>query len=623
MLPNPVIREVSIFDYLKIFRKRIGLILLFLIILPIMTAVYDYRQKPLYLSTLSLLIEQKRSNVTQFQNAYQYANIVDKDYIRSQMQVLSSRVLAEKVFDDLKLSKESDFKDIKGDAIFNLKNKIKIDSVRGSNIVLVSVEDTDSLRAAAIANAIAKVYIQQDIDVRNSSVREAAGWLESQLGDIKGKVQASEEALNKYQRANKIVIDPDLSRKTESVLEELKTKRLSLSAELSDASKRYKAKHPKMISLAGRLEEVDSEINKEEASLMDLNQKMVQYNLLKNEVDTNRQLYTSILTRAKETGVDQKLESSNIRVIDSARPAEKPYKPKLLRDILMSIIVAFACGAGLSVFIEYLDSSVRTAEDVSSYLNLPFLGYIPSIGKVAKTDKEKALICLQKINDPVIESFRALRTAILFSTPEDKPLRSILVTSSVPGEGKSFIAINLAEIFVQVNERVLIIDADMRRPMQHKFLQIDQKPGLSTFLTGNASLDSIIRPTGVTNLSIITAGSVPPNPSELLSSGKIRSLVEELKLRFDRIIIDSPPTINIADTPLLANIIDGVVLIIKGASTRLEVVIGSRERILGSKGKIIGVAINNVLPEKEDRYYYYHYYYSEDKDKAKSSQKKV
>ncbi|MCX5700037.1 MAG: polysaccharide biosynthesis tyrosine autokinase [Candidatus Omnitrophica bacterium] len=623
MLPNPVIREVSMFDYLKIFRKRIGLILLFLIILPIMTAVYDYRQKPLYLSTLSLLIEQKRSNVTEFQNAYQYANIVDKDYIRSQMQVLSSRVLAEKVFDDLKLSKESDFKDIKGDAIFNLKNKIKIDSVRGSNIVLVSVEDTDSLRAAAIANAIAKVYIQQDIDVRNSSVREAAGWLESQLGDIKGKVQASEEALNKYQRANKIVIDPDLSRKTESVLEELKTKRLSLSAELSDASKRYKAKHPKMISLAGRLEEVDSEINKEEASLMDLNQKMVQYNLLKNEVDTNRQLYTSILTRAKETGVDQKLESSNIRVIDSARPAEKPYKPKLLRDILVSIIVAFACGAGLSVFIEYLDSSVRTAEDVSSYLNLPFLGYIPSIGKVAKTDKEKALICLQKINDPVIESFRALRTAILFSTPEDKPLRSILVTSSVPGEGKSFIAINLAEIFVQVNERVVIIDADMRRPMQHKFLQIDQKPGLSTFLTGNASLDSIIRPTGVTNLSIITAGSVPPNPSELLSSGKIRSLVEELKLRFDRIIVDSPPTINIADTPLLANIIDGVVLIIKGASTRLEVVIGSRERILGSKGKIIGVAINNVLPEKEDRYYYYHYYYSEDKDKAKSSQKKV
>jgi capsular exopolysaccharide synthesis family protein len=369
------------------------------------------------------------------------------------------------------------------------------------------------------------------------------------------------------------------------------------------------------------VEEVNKKIKEEEDSLLALNQKMVQYNLLKNDVDTNQQLYTSILTRAKETGVDQTLESSNIRIIDSARPEARPSKPNKTRDVILSVIVALVYGLGLSVFLEYWDSSIRTAEDVTSYLNLPFLGYIPSFGKEIKTDHERAFFCSQKTTNPITESFRALRTSILFSTPEDKPLKSILITSSAPGEGKSLVSTNLAEIFCQVNERVILIDVDMRRPMLYKLFQVDQKPGLSAYLTGSATLDSIIRTTAMPNLSLITSGSIPPNPSELLSSGKIRSLIEELKLKFDRIILDAPPTISIADAPLLANIVDGVVIVVKGASTRLDVVMGAKKRISESKGKILGVTINNVIPEKEDRFYYYHYYYAEGKDK--NQQKKA
>jgi capsular exopolysaccharide synthesis family protein len=284
----------------------------------------------------------------------------------------------------------------------------------------------------------------------------------------------------------------------------------------------------------------------------------------------------------------------------------------------MSILFALFSGIGITVLLEYLDSSIRTAEDVSNYLNLPFLGYIPSINaQDGKDESEKALICYQKATNPTIESYRALRTSLLFSSPEDKPLRTILVTSSLPEEGKSFVSSNLASIFSQVNERVVLIDVDMRRPKLYKLFNIDQRPGLSAYLTGNATLDAIIRPTPYPNLSIITSGAIPPNPSELLSSGKIRAFFEELKLKFDRIIIDSPPTLNVADTHILASSVDGVVLVIKGASTRLEAVIGAKNKILESKGKILGAVVNNINPEKEDRYYYYHYYYTEDKDKAK------
>jgi capsular exopolysaccharide synthesis family protein len=283
----------------------------------------------------------------------------------------------------------------------------------------------------------------------------------------------------------------------------------------------------------------------------------------------------------------------------------------------MAILFALFSGIGIAVLLEYLDSSIRNAEDVSNYLNLPFLGYIPSINmQDGKNESEKALICYQKTTNPTIESYRALRTSILFSSPEDKPLKTILITSSLPGEGKSFLASNLASIFSQVNERVVLIDVDMRRPKLYKLFNIDQKPGLSAFLTGSASLESIIRPTPFNNLSIITSGAIPPNPSELLSSGKIRALLEELKLKFDRIIVDSPPALNVADTHLLCNSVDGVILVVKGASTRLEAVVGAKNKILESKGRIIGAVVNNINPEKEDRYYYYQYY-TEDKDKAK------
>ena len=482
MLPNPAIRKVTIKDYLKIIRKHLTLVIALLVIIPAIVAIYVVTKKPIYRSTVSLLIEFGNISTTQLNDAVEPVSSqgsMPTQYYKTQYKILSSYILAEKVYEDLKLNQDPEFANL-NNPVAVLQGRVGVEPVKESNVVLLHIEDSDPLRAATIANAYGKAYIQQYIDTSN--------------------------------------------------------------------------------------------------------------------------------------------HASTIRIIDSAKLPEHPLKPKKQQSILMAILFSLFFGIGVAVLLEYLDSSIRTAEDVNSYLNLPFLGYIPSISiQDGKNESEKALICCQNITNPAVESYRALRTSILFSSPEDRPLKAILVTSSLPGEGKSFIATNLASIFSQMNERVLLIDLDMRRPKLYKLFNIDQKPGLSAFLAGNASLESIIRTTQFSNLSIITSGAIPFNPSELLSSDKIRVLLEDLRSKFDRIIIDSSPALNVTDAHLLASSIDGVILVVKGASTRLEAVLGAKNKILESKGKLIGAVVNNINSVKEDRYYYHQYYYTEDKVKHKKA----
>jgi capsular exopolysaccharide synthesis family protein len=616
MLPNPEIREVTIHDYLKIIQKRIWIIISFLIVIPTAVTIVVFTATPIYKATTSILIEKSLPKVTKFEEVTQTSYLDTTQYLQTQYKILASRALAERVFEELNLGKDPDFRGLK-DPLETLQNKIKVEPVRNSQIVLLNVEDTDALRASAIANTLAKLYIQQDIQTRNRTAKEAVRWLELQLEDIKKKMQESEQALSDYIQQNKIVTVPDIEKKTETLLEGFKQTRAKLETEIAEASKRYKEKHPKMIALNSQLKDITNKIEEETNNLLDLNQKMVQYNLLKKEVESDQQLYTSILTRAKETNVSEKIEATSIRIIDTAKPPDMPFKPQKKRDILLSILWALLCGTGLVFFLEYLDSSIRIAEDVNIYLKLPFLGYIPSVGKEARTDAEKSLICYRIPNSTVTEAYRAVRTSILFASPEDRPLKSILVTSSLPGEGKSFFTANLAMIFSQVNERVILLDVDMRRPKLHKAFNLEQKSGLSNFLVGGINLEGIIKPSCAKNLFVITSGTIPPNPSELLTSEKIRLLFEELKTKFDRLIVDSPPVLSVADTSLLANIVDGVIMVVKGASTRYEAVLKAKEKILEAKGKIIGIVINNIVPEQEDRYYYYHYYYSQEGRKQK------
>ena len=601
MLPNSEVREVNIKDYILILKKRILVVAGFLLIFPTIIAIHVSIQKPVYRSTASVLIENRPPSASSKDAAYSAPLDVD-----TQLKVLNSRVLAERIYNESKLAGDPDFRK-EADPVGALMSKLTFINARKTNVVLIHADDGDPLRAAAIANAYANGYIQYDIDMRNRAARDASGWMREQLDEVKEKLKEAETELNNYIQKNKIVITSDYKNVLQEKSESLQQKKSELDIQLSEAFKRYKDKHPVTVSLKTRIEEVNAKLEQEIVDMLELNTKMVNYNILKNEVDSNQNLYEALLEASKETGIAEKNQISAIQLLDIAQPDDVPFKPKKKQSIILATLIALFGGIGTAISLEYFDSSIRTAEDISNYINLPFLGYIPTCGKDVRTDGEKASICFQKPTSAIAESFRALRTSIIFSSPEDKPLKSILVTSSIPVEGKSFISLNLAIIFSQMNEKVIFIDGDMRRPKLHKNMNLDNKEGLSTYLIGSAELDAIIKSSPVPGLSVITSGPIPPNPSELLSSTKIGALVRELSSKYERIIIDAPPGFSVADTLLLANIVDGVVLVIKGGSTRLELVLTVKKKIIETKTRIIGTVINNIHPEKDDKYYYYHY----------------
>jgi capsular exopolysaccharide synthesis family protein len=302
-------------------------------------------------------------------------------------------------------------------------------------------------------------------------------------------------------------------------------------------------------------------------------------------------------------------------VIDYADVPKKPFSPNRPKDVTTGVLLGLFLGSGLAIFLEYLDSTVKNADDIELFVRLPFLGYVPSGKLEVKAKSDIDLIVYKMPQSRIAEAYRSIRTSIMFSAPEDRPLKTILVTSAAPQEGKTIVAVNLAISFARANEKVLLIDADMRRSRIHQILGLDRRVGLSSFLTGTATLEAVIRQTFIPNMFFISSGPVPPNPAELLTSARIRALLEELRTKFDRIIIDSPPVATVTDTSILANMVDGVIDVIRAGFVNIDIILRGRQRLLEAKSRIIGVILNNVDIKREDTYYYYHYYYAEEKEK--------
>jgi capsular exopolysaccharide synthesis family protein len=353
-----------------------------------------------------------------------------------------------------------------------------------------------------------------------------------------------------------------------------------------------------------------------------MNARLVEYNLLKREYETNQQLYESLLQRLKEAGVSASLRSNNIHVVDRARPPLAPIRPRKALNIMLSAVVGFVLGCVLALFNEYLDSSVKTPEEVEQLVNLPALGLVPSMSSInggrrrsltgARSNAASTeLATMAQPHSVVSEAYRALRTSILLSTSKHPP-QVILITSGQPREGKTTTALNLAITLAQRGDRVVLIDSDLRRPRVHRALHVSNEVGLSSFLSGNVPIDNLPRAVPkVPNLFVIPAGPTPPNPAELLSSEPISLMFSELRRQFDFVVLDSPPTITVADSMILAAHADGVILVAHGGVTTRESLRHTRKLIGSTNARIIGVVLNNVDIRSSDYRYYYSYYYGD------------
>ncbi len=370
----------------------------------------------------------------------------------------------------------------------------------------------------------------------------------------------------------------------------------------------------------------------EKATALAMNDASLQDTVLAREVDANRQLYKSVLERMKEIGVAGEIPTSNVSVIDRATAPTRPSSPKKLIDLSAVGALALFFGIGAAFLLDHLDDNLHNPEEAEIYLQLPSLGSVPDFLSLVRDEADAAeaalpldstpfLIGQIRPNDPSAESrelavaknrfsvagesYRAIRTAILLSRASEAP-KTILIASGSKAEGKTVTAVNIAMAFAQMGGKVLLIDGDLRRARCHEVLGVHNLVGLTEVLVGQKSAADVIRPIGNGGLSFLSAGSVPPNPTELLASRRMQEVLEELAASYDSVLIDSPPVMPVSDSVVLSRLVDGVVVVI-GPRTPKQLARHACARLSQVGARILGVVLNQVNMKSPD-YYHYHRY---------------
>lgn len=444
----------------------------------------------------------------------------------------------------------------------------------------------------------------------------------------------------------------------------LRAREAELKIQIAELSTQFGPSYPKIAQLNNQLKEIDAQIQlelkkvsnrvrgqflaaqQEETMLRNefekqkqeankLNESAIEYSLLKRDVDVNRQLYEGLLEKLKEAGVTAGLKSTNVRLVDAARAPTYPTEPNIPRNLAFALVLGLTTGIGLAFLLENMDNTVRTTEQAQIISGLPALGMIPMGSKsgldgsskkplsLAASREAVELITQARPQSQMAESYRALRTSLLLSNLGTPP-KIIMVTSARPQEGKTTTSINTAIVLAQKGVRVLLIDADLRRPSVHKTLGMGPRSGLSNVLTGSVTLDhAIARSPILSNLFVLPAGTPPPNPAELLASSNMRDLLNDLRDKYDHIIIDTPPTLSVTDAVVLSQRVDAIILVIRSSKTTKQALRRSRDILMQVNARITGVLLNAVDLTSPDYYYYYEYqgkyhdsYYREDADTA-------
>ena len=403
-------------------------------------------------------------------------------------------------------------------------------------------------------------------------------------------------------------------------------------------------------------EMLQNAFTEQERQANDVAGKSVQYNILKREADTNKQLYVGLLEKLKETGVSSSLKATNIRVVDPAYPPKKFARPRILLDLSITLIVGMCLGIAAAFLQEHLDNTLKSSEDIERFLQIPSLGAVPAMELSANPRRlhgfqtTAAVLDAEKVNGTngnndrngtngskngtrlappwnrievqdsgghqhgaLAEAFHGLRTSVLLSTAK-RPPATLLVTSAQQGEGKTTVAANLAASLAQLGDSVLLIDADLRRPSLQKFFQVSRSTGLVNYLTGDSDWRSLVWQAAPIGVSVLFCGPVPPNPADLLSSEYMRSLIREASKEYKFVVLDSPPLLNLSDSRILATLVDGVILVVGGGSTPRELVQRAYLSAVDAGSHVIGATINFADVRND---YYYSGYHQEAEESEK------
>lgn len=479
---------------------------------------------------------------------------------------------------------------------------------------LGSLEESQNIISQSLKQA------QADVDLANSLALDAQ--------KLKDEVEAMLKEGKPIDTVPAIARDPQVV----DLLRQLSERQTALAQLLT----RYKDKYPDVITARKALSETeqnlkvqaerihqmilaeariasskkankDAELRRREQEAQDLRKQRIDYEVLERKSQQAKLLFTMLLQRKQETDLSSNDKTQNMWVIDSAKVPMKPVKPRVVLTLILGFFGGLIVAVGLALFVSYLDDSVKSQDDVENVLRLSFLGYVPNIKTNSVIERD-----LQAHSHPqsnAAEGFRTIRAAISLTHQAEK-FRLISVTSTIPSEGKSLVASNLAIVLAQTGLKTVLIDADLRRPSVHKAFQLNSPIGLSAYLAEKVNkVDELIHNSSVPNLDIVCCGAVPNSPSELVGSQRMAEFLEEMSKRYDRVIVDCPPVSAVSDPLIVAAMCDGVVYVSKFNKIRREHARKSVQRIQNAGIHIIGAVINDIDFEGKDSYYYSYYYY--------------
>jgi len=525
--------ELDLRQYFLVMRRWLWLIVGCTLLAAISAFVVSSRMTPVYSASATLLVYQAPTAGTS-----DYTAILTSERLaRTYTQMLSGRPVLEEVIAQLGLEKTPD----------ELVKKVEVELVRDTQLIRLSVEDTNPVQAAQTTNAIADAFIAQNQALQDERYADSLASMQGQIDELSGLIEETRAAIDGLGTPETDQEQEELTR-LETILTGYRNTRLTL---------------------------LQSYENKR-------------------------------LTAAQS--------SDNVIVFETAQVPKKPIRPRTMMNTALAGVVGAMLAVGAAFLVEYLDDTIKTPDDVSHALSLGTLG---AIGQL--TEEEDELVTATQPLSHVSEAFRVLRTNIRFSSV-DRPLRTILVTSPGPLEGKSTTVANLAVAMAQAGFKVVAVDGDLRRPRLHKLFDLHPREGLTGSLLGG-NTEGRLQPAQVEGLTVLPAGKLPPNPAEMLGSQRMQELLDELAQQVDVVLIDSPPVLPVTDAAVLAQRVDGVLLVVRAGETRREMARQAVESLRQVGANPIGVVLNNVGGRRGGYYYYYHDYYG-DGDKSKKQKRR-
>jgi len=635
--------ELNLRDYWQIIQNRRFIFLIVCFTVFSLAVIRTNMQKPIYRASASVQFIERRTIGGLLSDL---VVVYRGDPFTAQEKIITSLPVLERVVMELGLVGRDAASTEIMQAAQNLKGMVSTSVIRDSSIILINVTSGDPKMAANIANETAKAYIAENLKEATKESRGLRQFIEKQLEEVGSKLASSEEALTRFKEAEA----------PSGIAVVLENKLASLETARQDLLKRYTLAHPDIKSM-------DEQISSLKEQMKGLPQKELEYSRLQREVEIDTRLYIELKNKLSAARISEAEKAENVRLVDTAMPPGAPIRPNKPLGYVTGLVIGLVLGFAATSVVEQLDTSIGTIDDVESFIKLPVLGVIPYL----KTKGEKGKNLIQKLlrpkefrgkekvlrlrnqlvvhyssSSPVFEAYRILKTNILTEVFKKEELKGkvLLCSSSGPEEGKSITISNLSLSMAQGNLRTLLIDCDMRRSVIHNIFGLkDKDPGLSNVLGGELKVENAIRTfadilmgdlgfdealklPGLDNLNILTSGSVPTLPAELLASPEMANLLNNLKEKFDIILIDSPPVMAVADASILASKVDGIMLVYRVGKTARSVLVRTKTQLIESGGSVKGIILNNISPEIELRYgYYYHYkyygkYYTEKKSET-------